>query len=67
MSRQNPIVETWQEKFNRTFNFHPNRETIMERILGDGPISVSQLDLWFREADEYADCEMNKKLQEEAA
>jgi nicotinamide riboside kinase len=63
MSLRNPLIETWQEKFNRTFKFHPEREAIMEQILGDEPISVSQMDRWFREADECADNENQKRLQ----
>lgn len=64
MSRQNPLIETWQEKFNRTFEFHPDREAIMEKLLGDEPVSISQIDRWFREADEAADYENQKRLQE---
>lgn len=48
------LIEDWKEKFQYTFKFHPNRDVIMDRILSDVPISTSQLDKWFQEADDYA-------------
>lgn len=63
MSRQNPLIEGWKEKFQRTFEFHPDREAIMNRILSDEPISVGQIDKWFREADEFADGALQAELQ----
>mgnify|MGYP003578825898 CR=1 FL=1 len=67
MSLRIPIVEDWKEKFQHTFKFHPDRDAIMDRILSEEPISVGQLDKWFREADECADFELQKHLQDEAA
>jgi hypothetical protein len=55
VSRQNPLIETWKEKFHRAFKHHPNRDEIMERILSDEPVSTNQIDKWWREADDCAD------------
>lgn len=66
MSLRNPIIEDWKEKFHRTFKFHPDRDSIMDRLLSDEPISTGQIDKWFREADEFADGALQIELQNQA-
>lgn len=57
------LTEAWTESFNRLFEFHPDREEIMQKILGDDLISKGQMDKWFREADECADAARDQQLQ----
>lgn len=63
MSLQTPMVEVWKAQFNNVFEYHPRREQIMERILGDELISKSQIDKWFDEAGDYAATAMDKAIQ----
>lgn len=62
----NPLIEDWKAKFDRVFEFHPDREAIMTKILSDEPISLGLVDKWFREADECADAQRNIELQQMA-
>lgn len=59
-----PLTEIWIENFNKLFEFHPDSETIMAKILGDELISRGQIDKWFREAQEHAELALEKQLQE---
>lgn len=59
-----PLTETWVENFNKLFQFHPDREQIMEKILGDDLISRGQIDKWFHEAEEHAYVRLQIQMQE---
>lgn len=64
MTATTQLVETWKEQFNFTFQHHPRREEIMERILGDELISKAQLDKWWQEAADCAAGALNAALQQ---
>lgn len=57
------LLSVWTDQFNYVFRFHPDREAIMEKILGDGPISTGQIDKWWQEANDYAVAEFDKATQ----
>lgn len=59
-----PLTEQWIESFNRIFEFHPDKEQIMDKFLGDELISRSQINKWFHEATEAAELALQAQLQE---